>query len=795
MDEHTFHILEFDKILKIATSFAITTAGKTVIQKSRPLEKIEDIREQIDLVSECRSLITERKFPDIEHFDDLSPLFEKLRPLNAVLEPFELRSFLQLFSSAINLKTLSKNHLYPILSTIVSQLTTHPDLKKAIDLSIDGDGNITDGASPELSYIRKGIKSIKGRIRKILEDMLQQKDLTPYLQDFFIAERNGRWVIPVKRDSKKSIPGIVHDISNSGETVYIEPYAIQQHGNELESMRAEEKLEIYRILKRLSTLLQQHLQEIEEDYHLIARIDALRAIASFSEQMRMSPPEINEDGYIKILKGRHPLLWKAMAKETDGKEIVPLDTELGREHTCMVVTGSNAGGKTVALKTIGVISLMALSGMHVPSESGTTIPFFRRILADIGDEQSIEQHQSTFSAHITRISEIIHQGNSRSLVIIDELGTGTDPEQGGALSCAILKRLKQQGALTVVSTHLGMLKAFAYSEPGMINSAMEMEVIIKNGVTIYKPTYKLIMGEPGTSHAFEIAESLGLQKDIINEARHFITAKADAIEFLISELKQKIRELNERLNEYQKLKQEVTHLYVSLKDEHMRFKSNKQEILAQALKEAEDVVRNTRREAKDIINKLKQASLLEGKEIIKDLNKKLEKLKATRKPYLHENAQAIKEVKEGQRVFINSLKMHGIVCSVNRKTGRCRVLVEGKEIMISLDEFSEFTAEHESPMTSISLERFKTRSKIQPIDLPSELNVIGQRVDPALSLIERYLNDAVLAGIKQIKIIHGIGTRTLSHAIHEYLKEHPLVETLRKGNEDEGGEAVTVVFL
>ncbi len=796
MDEQTFRVLEFDKVLEMAAAFAITAPGRIVAQKTRPLKRVEDIKKQIALVSECLKLLSEGRTLGIEHFDDLAPLFQKIRPADAVIEPMELRSFLPLFYSSFNLGILREDPLCPGLGAIVSQLVTHPHIRKAIETAIDREGKIRDDASSELSYIRKGIKAFESRIKNILEGMLKQKDLAAYIQDFYLAERNNRWVIPVKRDFKSHIPGIVHDISNTGETIYVEPYSIQQLGNELESLRAEAKLEEYRILRGLASILRTHILEIEEDSRIVARIDAFQAFAVFSRRMDMSPPDINDRGYLRIFRGRHPLLWKTLRKEKREDRLVPLDLELGRDNRCMVITGSNAGGKTVSLKTIGVLNLMALSGMHIPAGAGTTIPFLTNVLADIGDEQSIEQNLSTFSAHITRISGIIRQGRERTLVIIDELGTGTDPEQGGALSCAILRKLKQQGALTLVSTHLGMLKAFAHAEPGMINAAMEMAEVTVQDVTTYLPTYKLVEGEPGTSHAFEIAESLGLDADIVREARGFIRDEGGRIESLIAELRHKTGVLESRLKETEELKQEAEALRLQLRDEITHLKTKEKEALSKALREAEEVLRKAKREARDIIDKLKRSTLSEAAEEAKELDKKLEEIVTTRKQLVPENIQRLKDVKDGQRVFIITLEKEGTVRSVNKKTQRCRVAVEGKEIEVAISDLSE-PAEYleDGPDRGTVCRVPASAETIADMNVPVEINVIGQRVDPALSLIERYLNDASLAGMKQIKIIHGIGTGILAGAIREYLRDHPLVESFRKGNEDEGGTAVTVVSL
>jgi len=792
MDNHTYRVLEFHKVLEMAAVFAVTSPGREIINIMRPLPDTEVISLQVALISECRQIMSEGRHIGIEQFDELLPLLQKLRPADSILEPIEFSSFLPLFYSAFNIKIYSDSIEFPGLGNIASELTTHGEIKDSIERSIDREGKITDNASPELSHIRRNLKTCERKIKTVLDGILKQKDLEPHLQDHYLAERNNRWVIPVKTDSKGSVPGVVHDISNTGETVYIEPYSIQVIGNELESLRAEEKLEMYRILQRLAALLRENADTIKSDFHIIARVDALNALAGFAEKLDMSPPEINNHVYIQILAGRHPLLWKTLDKEKRGNALVPLDMELGRNHSCMVITGSNAGGKTVALKTLGILTMMALSGMHIPAGSGTSIPFLSRVFADIGDEQSIEQNLSTFSAHITRISDILNNSDSKSLVIFDELGTGTDPEQGGALSCSILKKLKERGTLTIVSTHLGMLKAFAHSEEGMTNSSMEMREITDNGVTSYRPTYRLAVGEPGTSHALEIAQSLGLQSEVIEEARKFLKGEGAEIESLITDLKKKNIEINRRLEETEKLKLEVAELRASLDRELKRMKSEKKQSMAKTLAEAQDIIRATKIEAAEMIDKVKKAGIAEKRKVLKELDKKQEKLKKKKEEYAPEKILAIKEASKGQRVYIHSLRTHGVIVSINEKTGRCNVMVNEKEIMIPLSGLSE-PAPDVGPKIDKGLSKYASESIDSNVS--DQINVIGQRVDPALSMIERYLNDASLAGLNQVKIIHGIGTGILAGAISDFLQDHPLVEEFRKGHAEEGSGGVTIVML
>ena len=801
MDTHTFRILEFDKVLQMASAFAATAPGKAVIGKIRPLYRAEEIRQRIVLVAECRTLLSSGRVIGIENVGDNSPLFQKIRPAHAVLDPVELRSLLPLLYSASNLRKLRNDELCPEVGVIAAKLTTHIHIIQSIENSIDRECKVRDEASEKLLHVRKSIRHYEKKIKTALEGILQRKDLLPHLQDFYLAERNHRWVIPVKIDSKGSVPGIIHDISNTGETVYVEPYSIQGLGNDLESYRAEEKVEEYRILRSLSSLIREHLGEIEEDYSIVAEIDALCAVARFSDQMQMMPPEINNDRYVKIIKGRHPLLWRTLKHNNRERGIVPLDMEIGRDSSCMVITGSNAGGKTVALKTIGVLTLMALSGMHAPADSGSTFPVLNNIFADIGDEQSIEQSLSTFSAHITRISEILHQSSSPAMIIIDELGTGTDPEQGGALSCAILRTMKHRGLLSVVSTHLGMLKAFAHAEAGMINSAMEMAEVVEDGITRYTPTYKLIMGEPGTSHTLEIAESLGLQEDIIREARNFLTREEATIEVLISELQQKTKAADMRLKEIDDRMREIDGIRSELEGERSTMELVKKNTLSEALGEAEEIVRKAKRETEEIVRRMKKSPPSEKGKLLRDLGRIQSEIQDVKKSMAPEAMVPLDDIDEGSRVFIKTLKTHGMVSSVNKKAGKCTIVVDGKEIMVPLSRVCAPLTAPEGRDVPDAQGKERGKPSLHPsfvsLDAvhPSELNVVGQRVDPALSLTERFLNDAALSGVKQVRIIHGIGTGTLSRAIRDYLKDHPLVTALRKGNEDEGGEAVTIAEL
>ncbi|NOY64818.1 MAG: endonuclease MutS2 [Nitrospirae bacterium] len=791
MDEITFKALEYEKILNMVAAFSTTAEGREGVQSLRPLRDYNHLLERLSGVAECIRLLSEGRETGIEPMDPMTPLFEKLRPEDAVLEGMELRAFLSLFSSSEALKRLYMEIKTPVIKKLLSGLYTHPELRREIERSIERDGTIKDEASPHLYEIRRAIQRTDRRIKAILEHILDNPQLAPHIQDFYITERNGRRVIPVKHDSKGHIPGVIHDISNTGETVFVEPREAVQLGNELESLRAEEKLEEFRILKTLSSMIRAVLQEIESDHTIVIKMDILQSLARFAEHIGAELPEINKKGIIEIRNGRHPLLWRTLKKMGREDELVALDFTLGRQYTGLVITGPNAGGKTVVLKTVGVIVLMALSGIPVPAASGTSVPFLRSVLADIGDEQSIEANISTFSGHVLRMKEILEAASKDSLVIIDEMGTGTDPDEGGALGCSILKRLKEKKTLTVVSTHLGLIKAFAHGEDGLENGSMLMEQHEEDGILQFKPTYRLRIGIAGQSHALEIAKRLGMPEDIIEEARGLLGDKERYLEDILSSLSQKEMIIEREIEKVQSLRTELLHLRNLLMEEIKRIKIEKREIMKKAATKAEEFYRKAINEAEEMLRKIKQEDRTRARQYMRELIRNRESLRKKIVPEEPERKHPT-NIEVGMTVHIGTIGKEGVIKSLNRTAKRCRVVVMGKELDIPFSDIYEpeikAANEKKEPSTVINPEKMETI-------FPGEINLLGYRVDEALSELERYLNDASLSGVSEIRIIHGIGTGALSRAIREYLKEHPLVSNFRPGRKEEGGDGVTVVSL
>ncbi|MBF0320290.1 MAG: endonuclease MutS2 [Nitrospirae bacterium] len=793
--DSTLRSLDFHKILDMALSYAVTGGGKDLIANTVPGSDINEIRREIDHISEWRNLFAEHKGPAIEPFIDMRPLFANLRPENSILEPLELREFIGLFESASTLKRLSGEKNCHHIVKAVSEITGHASIKRVIAKSIDPDGRITDDASPELSAIRKKLASHEQRVKHILEKLLRRHDLEPHIQDNFITTRNGRWVIPVRRDSRGQIPGVIHDISKTGETLFTEPYETQVVGNEIESLRSDEKIEEFKILKKLSGMIRDNLPEIEKDYHIVVRLDAVMARAEFADALKMSAPLINETRHIQIIKGRHPLLLKTLKRQNKADEIVPLDFTLGGVHNSIVITGSNAGGKTVVLKTIGVLHLMALSGMHIPALSGTSVAFVKQMFVDIGDEQSIEENLSTFSARISHIAQILSLSCNETLVLLDELGSGTDPDEGGALGCAVLKRLTYIGALSVVTTHLRLLKIFAATEKHITVGAMLMEITGSTDTTthkIFRPTYRLSPGELGRSHAFEIAAHFGLRDDIIENALGFMSGAEIQLESLMSDLRKRIQHYERETLQMQTLQDEITVVKEELKNELDTIQRQKTTALLKANEDAQRQLAALRAEAKEILDALKKADTKKAKETVINIDKKLAALAREKRALQCADTQEAEHFDVGVAVHIKSLDTDGTVVSINTKKGRAVVLAKGREIEVST---TELQCVEEQPPPAPNRQTSDGDLKGQSSYIPYEINLVGQRVDPAISTLERYLNDAAIAEHKDVRIIHGIGTGTLARAIREHLEGHPLIRSYKKGDKDTGGEAVTIVSL
>jgi DNA mismatch repair protein MutS2 len=784
--DRSLRLLEFDKLLGLAAGYTHSEASRKAVFALRPLDSLEAISGRLALIQEIRRMLHEGAALPLSAFSDISDLLARVRPEGAVLEPLELATFMPFLRIAGEVPVhVADRKDTPALKELARDLSGFPEIHRLIERSIDPEGQILDRATPELFALRNKTRALRGRIRRRLEDVVRSSRVSVFLQDDFITDRSGRWVIPVRMDSKGMVPGVVHDVSKSGETAFVEPLAIIPLANELENLSAEQKAEEIRILRTLSSRIRGAAPEMAEEFRTVVYLDMLYAIAAFSEHLRMEAPRINESGIIEIVKARHPLLlWASVRGEGEGS-VVPLDVRLGGETTVMVITGSNAGGKTVAIKTVGILLLMALSGMPVPADSSTSIPLTQTVLVDMGDEQSLEANLSTFAAHVANIASILGQAGQGTLVLVDELGTGTDPDEGTALACAILSELRLSRALAFATTHLTGIKGFVHRTGGMVNAAMEFDR------RTLSPLYRLRIGEPGQSHALETARRYGMPDQVVKAAKEFLGGATFEIEELMADLNQKRKQHEEGLEELRRRQSEIDATARMLREREAESEASARKVLREAHQEASGVVARARQQMHALIEEMKKADRARAQEAARQAASVQDEL--ARKLAQYEDGDAggpsIDEIMEGDVVFARTLGCDAPVLEVDLKHSRLRLQAGAKEVEVPLSDIGFRRGK------SLGAVRSLPAKEMQEESLQSRLNLIGLRVDDALSKLEPFLNHAALSGLSEVTVIHGIGKGLLSRAVRDHLKGHPLVSGFRPGDQSEGGGGVTVVTL
>ncbi|MDH4231849.1 MAG: endonuclease MutS2 [Nitrospirota bacterium] len=785
--DNSLFLLEFHKLLRIISAYAHSEGSKEAVLNIRPFRNKDEIEKRFGRIQEIRRISQEGNPLKLSAFSDVSDLIKRASPEGAVLEAVELSAFIPLLSIASEISDqIMENPELPFLRDLAGTLTGHPDFLKQLRKSIDAEGNILDTASSLLAALRRQKRGLENGIQKRLEEMMRDSKVAIFLQDDFVTKRAGRWVIPVRMDSKGQVPGVVHDVSKSGETAFVEPLGILHLSNELENVIAEERAEEIRILRSLSTQIREKAEGISEEYGIIVRLDLLHCIARFADLMRMQVPEIREAGKIHLVQGRHPLLSQALLKGGSDQKVVPLDVMLGEENSVMVITGSNAGGKTIAIKTIGLLSVMALAGMPVPADSSSVFPLIRKLLIDIGDEQSIENSLSTFSAHVSNISEIIRNADEETLVLIDELGTGTDPDEGAALSCAVLQEVRKSGALAFATTHLTQIKGFVHRTAGMVNASMEFD---QKSLT---PLYRLRIGEPGQSHALDIAKKYGLPDHVIDAARELLGGISVEFDNLIADLNEKRLRYETSLDVLGRKQSLIEEKERELDEKMTMARAKESEILEGAFREASDIVLNIKRQMHFRLEEMKKMDKEKIRETIKQAERTQKLLIEERRKYERDQGTAPKlgEISKGDVLFVKSLGYDATVVEVLPRHDRLRVRAGNMEIEVSVsDTAGKKGAGFVSAKTDL------VRTGTSDAEVKSRIKLIGLRVDEAIAELEPFLNHAALAGLREVAIIHGIGKGLLSRAVREHLEGHPLVKSYRRGEQSEGGAGVTVVTL
>lgn len=784
--ENTLNLLEFPKLLRKVAVHAHSSASARSVEGILPLSDRGEIETRLGRIAEIRRISDLGTPLRLTQFSDIAPLLARIRPEGAVLEPHELAAFTPFLSILDDLSSqMEELDSTPFLAEFAGPLTGFPPLLALLRKSVDSEGAILDTASFLLSELRGRVRRLQGRITRKLEEITRDERVSVFLQDTFVTERSGRWVIPVRMDSKGQVPGVVHDVSRSGDTAFVEPLAIISLSNELENLIAEQKTEEIRILRDICSKIRSVADDMADQFAILVHLDVLNCIARFADELHMENPGINDGGFIHLVNGRHPLLVLSLRKSDVAREVVPLDVRLGGETTVMVITGSNAGGKTIAIKTIGLLQLMALSGMPVSAASSSSFPLIRNLLIDIGDEQSIENNLSTFSAHVSNIASILKKADARSLVLIDELGTGTDPEEGAALACAVLGEIQRKSALLFATTHLTDIKGFVYRTGGMINASMEFD---RDMLT---PLYRLRMGEPGQSHALEIAKKYGLPDSVVEAAKVLLGGIRVEFDNLISDLNSKRERYERGLVDLAKQQRELDELTGSLKQRSAETNAREKKVLAEAYGNALEIISETKRQMSSLMEELKKKGREKSREVLRQVDAKQEKAAQKMKEYVvqDQGSPDISEIKAGDVVFVRSFGYDASVVDIDAKRKRVRVRSGSLEI--------------EVPAADIGFRRGKPAGtkggtvNIEPAGetVASRLNLVGMRVDEALSLLEPFLNHASLAGLMEVTIIHGFGTGILAKAVREHLDGHPLVKHFRKGENSEGRGGVTVVTL
>ncbi len=781
----TLKRLEFDKILAEIATLAHGDVTRELILATAPLADMDPIRLTSGRIGELRALSNLGIGMPLAPFEDIRPLLEIVRPAGAFLAPRQLLLFipaLRIFGDIA--RQFAPRADIPLLASLSPPLRPFPDILEPLTASIDHDGNIMDGASSELREIRRAKRSLSARIRKKIEEIVRDSNIEIFLQDDFITQRSGRWVIPVRMDSKGMVKGVVHDVSASGETAFMEPLEIIPFVNELENLAAEEKAEEIRILRQLSAWIREDAADLAGCFATLATLDSLNAMARFAERYALERPEINTSGALRLVEARHPLLLM-LQRQGALASVQPLELHLGDDGRVMVITGPNAGGKTIALKTAGVLTLMALAGLPVPAGPRSSFPLLDTLLVDIGDEQSIEQSLSTFSAHVARISAILDQAGPRSLVLLDELGAGTEPQQGAAIACGVLRDLQQRGATVIATTHLSEIIGFVHRTPGMINAGMEYDA------ASYTPLYRLISGEPGHSHAIEIARRYGMPERVIASARELLGSAGADFTTLLAELRQKRKELDDARREVEQQREQLRTARREVEIRAAGIEQARRDAAEKARSEARELISTARRRMNELLDEYKRERR----------NETIDKLRRAEADVTEQLAQRmggtvprprLREVREGDAVHVGSLGYDGVVIQVDERHAKARVRTGSMEVDVALDDLSAPARHGKERAPKPSPDAWK--GDVIENDR-QEVKLVGLRVEEALAILEPFLNHSSLGGLREVRIIHGMGTGRLRDAVREHLARHPLVEKFRPGGPHEGRDGATVVTL
>ncbi|MEK0316362.1 endonuclease MutS2 [Cohnella sp. 56] len=789
MNDKALYTLEYDKIINRLTQLGETSLGKEEAGKLRPSSDLRDVSRRLDTTAEAVRAMAVKGSPPFGGISDVRPALGRAK-LGAMLLPTELIDIAQFIMGSRRIRkyvaAVSEEADVPLLEDLCEPLIDAKQQEDEIRRCIDDQGEVMDAASAELGSIRREIRTNEGRAREKLESMIRSTSVQKMLQDALITIRGDRYVIPVKAEYRSHFGGIVHDQSGSGATLFVEPEAVLQINNKLRELKLRETREIERILRQLSDGVGVKAELLIGDAEALGYIDSIFARAKLADAMLATKPQMNDDGRIRLKRARHPLI--------DARKVVPTDIELDDEHSAIIVTGPNTGGKTVSLKTVGLLSLMAMSGLFVPADEGTMLCVFDGIYADIGDEQSIEQSLSTFSSHMTNLIGMLGQVTSRSLVLLDELGAGTDPAEGSALAIAILEHLHRMRCRLLATTHYSELKAYAYNREGIMNASMEFDV------ATLSPTYRLLIGVPGRSNAFAIAERLGLPRSIIDRARGEVSDDELKVDTMIASLERDRRTAESERQLAERLKREADELRRKLEEERLKFQEQRVKLLEDAREEARQQVAKARREAEEIIADLRKLALDEAASVkehkLIEARRKLDD--AVPDPVARPRPAAAKTAKlgAGDEVKVYSLGgQKGHIVEIAGSDAFVQLGIMKMKVPLADLEPTQASKAQASGKKAQPAAAGPTVKRTTGDQIRTELDLRGATLDEAIIETDRFLDESFLSNLHQVYIIHGKGTGALRTGIQEFLRRHKHVKSYRLGNYGEGGAGVTVAEL
>ncbi len=793
MNEKYIKKLELNKIIDVLESYCVTEIGKQLLHNIEPSSNKLIVKHLLSETTQAKNLIAQNSNPPIVDVQDFSQI-SKLLKSNMALSCGNLLKVGHILKISRNLKSYFSSiddvSKYDSIENYFDNLYTNIDLENNIFKSILDESTVADGASSALSNLRRKRRNLESSIKENLNKFIHSSTYSKFIMDPIVTIRNDRYVIPIKVEYKDNVKGFVHDISYSGSTVFIEPISIFELNNQAHNLQLEENVEIERILKNLSDSLIPIVNNIEISLNSIANLDLIFAKAKFSNKFKCVEPIINEEKFIDFKEARHPLI--------DEKVVVPIDVEIGNKYTSLIITGPNTGGKTVTLKTVGLLCLMAYLGLHIPAKDGSSLYVFDNIFADIGDEQSIQESLSTFSSHMLNIIEIYKQATSRSLILVDELGSGTDPIQGANLAISILEYFHKLGTLSLATTHYQEIKNYALVTDGFENASSEFD--IEN----LKPTYKLLVGVPGKSNAFAITKRLGMPDSILTRAEELMNDEHIDVEELIKNIYDDKVEIEKEKDKIKQNSNQIELLRKNFDNKNTQLSTRENDIIEKAKMQAREILLNAKKEANSIISSLNELynnadaqALKKANSIRNKLNEDIKNNNSSTTPNnLSEPSTTLENVTIGMTVLVKTLNQNGTVLTLPNKSNEVQVQIGSMKMTVKTDKLVAIknnTQKSNNKQKSFSSRNFN--NKLKSKTAVTEINVIGETVEEAIFVVDKFLDDSALANLSTVRIVHGKGTGKLRQGIHNFLKTNSHVKSFRLGTFGEGETGVTVVEL